>query len=415
MIGVHPDNKEIIVAVNSRDRRDIRVDGTSYGRNLPVDRDDNSKFDLTMMKKVHKIAGSPLDIVNERQNWEDVFLGWEQAGKGVVLVDQPREIGYVDASLTPKTTHDFLVTDKDGNFFAKMTQAIKSRLGTLDETAGGAKDAGGSGTASKGAVVVAERGSIGYNYESKVWTSKYSFEPEDIVGIFEDFLTFASGKPWRHDDLGIVNNYYGVQYTSIVEAISKINPSMVKVYKALSLEGNSVWSAELSNSDQSSTITVDMWKDQDIDGTLRAGDGFREGMLYCNMPGDTSTSSHLDEITIGEVTDVSTPGEIKFKGRVNNIPFNSGDRLFLANGTDTTRTITSVKDRNTLNVSANTGINVGDILVAQSIPNALHIAGDRLRDYYLKIKLTNSSTTKDELYAINAIYERSRLHNDRVN
>jgi len=100
---------------------------------------------------------------------------------------------------------------------------------------------------------------------------------------------------------------------------------------------------------------------------------------------------------------------------VNNIPFNSGDRLFLANGTDTTRTITSVKDRNTLNVSANTGINVGDILVAQSIPNALHIAGDRLRDYYLKIKLTNSSTTKDELYAINAIYERSRLHNDRVN
>jgi hypothetical protein len=415
MIGVHPDNKEIIVAVNSRDRRDIRVDGTSYGRNLPVDRDDNDKFDLTMMKKVHKIAGSPLDIVNERQNWEDVFLGWEQAGKGVVLVDQPREIGYVDASLTPKTTHDFLVTDKDGNFFAKMTQAIKSRLGTLDETAGGAKDSGGSGTASKGTVAVAERGSIGYNYESKVWTSKYSFEPEDIVGIFEDFLTFASGKPFRHDDLAVVNNYYGVQYTSIVEAISKINPSMVKVYKALSLEGNSIWSAELSNSDQSSTITLNMWKDQDIDGTLRAGEGFREGMLYCNMPGDTSTSSRLDEIAIGEVTDVSTPGEIKFKGRVNNIPFNSGDRLFLAAGADTGRTITSVKDRNTLNVSANTGINVGDILVAQSRADAQHIAGDRLRDYYLKIRLTNSSIQKDELYAINAIFERSRLHNDRVN
>jgi hypothetical protein len=415
LIGVHPDNKEIIVAVNSRARRDIRVDGIAYGRNLPVDGDDNTKFDLTMMQKVYKIAGSPLDIVNERQNWEDVFMDWGEAGKGVVLVDQPRELGYVDAGLSGKVTHDFLVTDKDSNFAAKMTQGIRSRLGTLDETAGGARDSGGSGQASKGTVAGAERGSIGYNYESKVWTSKYSFEPEDIVSIFEDFLTFSSGSPWRHDDLGTVNNYYGVQYTSVVEAISKMNPSMVKLYKALSLEGNSVWSAELSNSDQSSTITVDMWKDQNIDGTLRAGDGFREGMLYCNMPGDTSTSSHLDEITIGEVTDVTTPGEIKFKGRVNNIPFNSGDRLFLADGTDTTRTITSVKDRNTLNVSANTGINVGDILVAQSRADASHIAGDRLRDYYLKIKLTNSSTTKDELYAINAIYERSRLHNDRVN
>ncbi len=419
VVGVHRDNNEIVFAVNSRRRRDISVDGTTYGRALPVDEDDNTKFDLTMMKRVYKIAGSPLDIVNEKQNWEGVFLDWDEAGKGVVYVDQPRELGYVDAGLVDKVLHDFLVTDKDGNFFAKMTRAIQSSLGTLDEGAGGAKDAGGSGTASKGAVRELDEGSIGYNYKSNVWTSKYSFRPEDIVGIFEDFLTFSSGKPFRHDDVATVNNYYGVQYTSMVEAISKINPSMVKVYKALGLEGNSVWTAELSNKEQTSTITANMWKDQDIDGNLRAGDGFREGMLYCDMPGDTSSTSHLDEIAIGVVASSGVDAvnnRVTFTSRVDNLPFNIGDTLFdAADGATTSRTITGVHDRFTLNVSATGGLAAADNLIARNASDTGHVTGDPLRDYYLKIKLTNVSTVKNELYAVNAIFERSRLHNDRVN
>ncbi len=148
------------------------------------------------------------------------------------LQTSPAELGYVDAGLVDKVLHDFLVTDKDGNFYGKMVrQQGTARKGILDETTNGGQKA--QATASKGAVRELDEGSIGYNYKSNVWTSKYSFRPEDIVGIFEDFLTFSSGKPFRHDDVATVNNYYGVQYTSMVESISKINPSMVKVYKAL--------------------------------------------------------------------------------------------------------------------------------------------------------------------------------------
>ena len=419
VVGVHRDNKEIVFAINSRRRREIKVDNVVYGRALPVDEDDNNKFDLTMMKPVHKILGSPLDIVNERQNWENVFLNWEEAGKGVVYVDHPRELGYVDSEILDTSAHDFLVTDKDANFFAKMTRATKTKLGTLDESSGAAGRGDSSGSASKGTLRELDEGSIGYNYRSNVWTSKYSFRPEDIVGIFEDFLTFSSGKPFRHDDLSTVNNYYGVQYTSMIEAISKINPSMVKVYKALGLEGNSVWSVELSNSDQSSTITVDMWKDQDIDGNIRAGDGFREGMLYCDMPGDTSTTSKLDEIAVGVVATTGVDGannRVTFTSRVDNIPFNIGDTLFdAADGATTGNTITGVYDRFTLNVSGTGGLADADNLVARNASDSGHATGDPLRDYFLKIKLTNSSTIKNELYAVNAIFERSRLHNDRVN
>jgi len=108
--------------------------------------------------------------------------------------------------------------------------------------------------------------------------------------------------------------------------------------------------------------------------------------------------------------------KITFVGRVNNIPFNIGDKIFKSDGTDTTRTVSSVDSRNTLIVSSTTGISASDVLIARSAIDSGFITGDHLRDYYLKIRLTNTNTsTRNELYAINAIFERSRLHNDRVN
>jgi hypothetical protein len=41
------------------------------------------------------------------------------------------------------------------------------------------------------------------------------------------------------------------------------------------------------------------------------------------------------------------------------------------------------------------------------------IEGDSLRDYYLKGRFVNSTTSKHELYAINFIYTKSNLHNQQ--
>ena len=418
LMGTHPDNNELIVAINSRARRSIAVGGVTFGRKLTVDSDDNDKFDLTMMQKVYKIPGSQLDIVNDNQSWNSAILKWEQSGKGVVYVDQPRGIGFVDGELEPKSAHDFIVTNKQNDFFAKMSQSGNTKLGTLDESSGGSEKSGSS-TASKNTVAALQRGSIGYSIPQGVWITKYSFEPEDIVNVFEHFLTFVAGKPYLHDDIATVNNYYGVQYNSQLTVVSKLNPSMVKLYKALSLEGNSVWAASITNREQSTTITTEMWKDQDIDGNIRNGDGFREGMLYCDMPGDTSNTSHLDEIAVGVVASSGVDGannRVTFTSRVDNIPFNIGDTLFdAADGATTSNTIEGVHDRFTLKVSGVSGLADGDNLIARNAADTGHVTGDSMRDYFLKIALTNSSTTKDELYAVNAIFERSRLHNDKVN
>ena len=420
ILGIHPDQDELICSFQTFVRRSISSGGTTRGRTLPMAKSDNTKFDLSGLKLVYETAGSALDIVNESQTWNGHLLEWEEAGKGVIYTDSPTELGFIDSTVPlDKSAADLLVTNQRNDFFAKMTRTQgKQSLGTLDE--GGSSGRGGSSDVQiqKSATSSSIDNNIAYNYKQGVWTTKYDFVPEGIAPCFENMVTFKNGVPWLHSPSASIASFYGVSNSVIVEVISKINPSMVKVYKALSLEGNSVWTASLSNREQASSITANMWKDQDIDGNVRAGDGFREGMLYCDMPGDTSSTSHLDEIVLGKVASggVDVAGKITFVGRVNNIPFNRLDKIFKSDGTDTTRTVTSVDSRNTLNVSANTGISEGDVLIARPAVDSGFITGDHLRDYYLKIRLTNTDTsTRNELYAINAIFERSRLHNDRVN
>ena len=418
--GVHIDQNEIVFSINSKQRRTISAGGTTFGRGLPVDLDTDTSFDLNGLRKVYTIKGSPLDIINENQNWEVHVLDWDEAGKGVIFVDHPTEIGFVESELSTKGTQDLLVTNQRNDFYGKMVKQVGSDMrGVLNEGAGGGSKNNSASTLSKSSVSVADRTTIAYNFKQGVWTSKYSYRPEDMCPIFEDMVSFSAGKVFLHSPSATPLNYYGVAHNAVIEVIAKKNPSMVKLYKAISLEGNSVWTAELSNREQTSTITTNMWKDQDIDGQVRAGDGFREGMLYCDMPGDTSNTSKLDEIAVGVVATSGVDAannRVTFTSRVDNIPFNIGDTLFdAADGNTTGITIEGVHDRFTLKVSGVSGLADADNLIARNASDTGHVTGDPLRDYFLKIKLTNSSTTKNELYAVNAIFERSRLHNDRVN
>ena len=90
----------------------------------------NSKFVLEPMRKlVHHIPGSPLDIANESQEWGDGhLLNWEDAGKGVIFVDHPRELGFVDANIKHSDTNTFLVTTNRNEFYGKMLSRAGERV-----------------------------------------------------------------------------------------------------------------------------------------------------------------------------------------------------------------------------------------------------------------------------------------------
>jgi hypothetical protein len=72
-------------------------------------------------------------------------------------------------------------------------------------------------------------------------------------------------------------------------------------------------------------------------------------------------------------------------------------------------TVTSISADKQITASGSvTGVNNGDTIVV--IANGA-IEGDQMRDYYIKVRLTNSSTSEIELYAVNMVFAKSNLHN----
>jgi len=197
---------------------------------------------------------------------------------------------------------------------------------------------------------------------------------------------------WRHDST-IRNNFYDANYPSEVEMVSKISPSRVKVYNAVSYEGDSaLWDMNPVSTDLGQTSgTTSSWSE-------------KEGSYYAAMPRDTSDNSTSQKMYVGTLSYAFSGGNTVLTStiRLNRLNIPIGVGLHLENNALIT----------VLSVSGNT------MTVSGSVPQAdgqTHIIlndsnGDPIRGHYAKIKLTNSSNAKHELYCINTHITDSKSH-----
>jgi hypothetical protein len=204
------------------------------------------------------------------------------------------------------------------------------------------------------------------------------------------------------------STYYGSQDGSVVEVIAAFNPSMVKTYESISLEGTAAWDTIITNTDQSAVIA-----DTDYDQ--------RERNWYAYVPRDSSANTGTTTITalsgssevfaLGAVASVSG-SDIVFTSDISYITFPIGAALYKVSGStlvSITNTIASVSNKTTITcASAVAGVSAADEIVA--IANGA-IEGDQMRDYYAQIRLTNDSQAEVELYAVNAVFAKSNLAN----
>lgn len=392
--GFDPDNDEYLITVEPVHNRTITI--SSEIGSIPTDA--AGAFTVRGITYVN----SPVLWSMWGTDWDDFCMDWDDLGNGVVFLDsafQAQSI-LVDSVFAGSTsTINILATDATFSFTAKATLNLSTGVITLESTTC-------QGTSiSLGSTVEAAAGfTISYKHKRGVWGSKYSFQPTCYVNINNDLYSFfdnSSGTMWKHNSNNTRNNFYGVQYTSIIEVVSNVNPSMIKVFEALAVEGNGTWSATLTTSDQSTTI-----------GTTDFDE--REGHRYAMIFRDTlKSTSH--KIYLGKVSSVSTD-KIVFTSPINKIAFSQGDEIKTASGSTLTATgniISAVSERNTIQCNA-TVSNVStnnDIFVEKTA----RIEGDPMRDVFIKIRLSSSTTTAFEVHAISLSYDRSRLHNDRVN
>ena len=194
---------------------------------------------------------------------------------------------------------------------------------------------------------------------------------------------------------------------------------MIKVYEAVSLEGNSpAWSCTMNNSSQTSSIASTIWQD-------------KEGFYYAPIHQD-STMGAVSTTSTANITSVDGTSQffslgvvnsasgsvINFKNAINNIPFPVGSTTALYKLNVASSRLEplgyranskSGEKQITCNATAS-GLVQNDVVVLVATPS---IEGDPVRDYYLQLTFTNSVTTAHELYAINLIYSKSNLHNQQ--
>ena len=85
-----------------------------------------------------------------------------------------------------------------------------------------------------------------FSTNNKFWKTRYSFEPDCYGSIDNYFASFALSKNtsntdtlcWEHNKNQTKNKFYNKTYSSSLIVVSNENPSMEKVYNAISLESN---------------------------------------------------------------------------------------------------------------------------------------------------------------------------------
>ena len=257
---------------------------------------------------------------------------------------------------------------------------------------------------------------IAYDIRANYWSTRYSYTPEQIVSLSDSLFTIKGGIIYEHNPTVARNTFYGTAAPSIVEVVANFNPSMVKVYEAISLEGNSgAWSCTMNNASQTSSLASTIWQE-------------KEGFYYAPIhqdstqsPATTSTANITSVDGTSQffalgVVDSASGSVINFKNAINNMSFPVGSTTALYKVSGATlvplgyRADSRSGEKQITCNATTTGVVQNDTVVLVA---ASSIEGDALRDYYLQVTLTNNLTTAHELYAINLIYAKSNLHNQQ--
>lgn len=418
--GIDPENGELIVTTEGQDVNDITFGSNDIG-DIPVP-DTNARVASSsgMLRQTLPSDKNQITWDKDPLTWESTAIEadrlpqWDKVGTAVAIVDRLTERNSV---FVEKIKHKGLA-DEEVDI---VTSDYKYRgVGLFNPADGSFKFpstliAIGDTPATDASVAVTvaagtddDGKTLAFSTTKGFWLTFYSFNPEMYGHLGNRFFSFENGQIWRHNVNATNNNFYGTQYDSMVELVSKGDPSMVKVYNALSLEGDDNWAADITNSTQETDITAAMYET-------------KEGLKYSVIPKDngnsSSDSSGSNIVVLGRGESVSGDSNEKltFSSRVSNLPFGVGDTLRILNASSTTatnRTIVSVVDRKTLELNDDASGLVGSTIIAISDDI---INGDHIRDYYAKIKLTNVNTSDVELYAVNAVYTPSPMHNETTN
>jgi len=416
--GIDIDNNEYIVSSDTITKAEVVV---STNASPSVQYTYSAQLDSSGTKVLAPVTVNDVAVFSfntEERAFNSICDEFQDSLQAIVYMDDIADGGaiFIDSAETETVTRYGVATNSDFNFFAAITVNTDEQTFVFDNDYCTSDD---TGTITSDAVALAAF-TIAYGTNDKAWTTRYSFTPESIVSLNSDMYTFKSGKIYKHSEDADRNTYYGGAVAeSIVESVSNRAPSAIKSFESLSLEGDATWQVVATTTNQTATLAGTVY---DPDTAPSGVWTEKEGFYYASIHGDTtshgssitSVTSTSEIFVLGNVaSDVVGGNSITFDSPINTMSFPLGSTatVYKLNGSQLDSLSVyplSITAEKTLTLSGNVTVSDGDLLVV--VGNS-SIEGDQIRDYYIQLKLTKTTSSPIELFAINTVFADSKLHN----
>ena len=261
------------------------------------------------------------------------------------------------------------------------------------------------------------------------WNTTLSYIPEAGISLNNDYYTFKNGNLYEHSNQ-VRSNFYGVQDSTTVTPIFNDAPTSIKNFKTLSYEGTAGWTAAIETQKQvgtqgnpvpsdplyvpSITGTVSTWKEREgIYFNYIMGDGTswkkKESLFFNFIKGKATTLSNIDteEFSVQGLGNVltynSTSNIITINGEVND-SLQAGDIIYsLQPALRVIGTVQSVdRDSNSFRLltASPTPLPVAGNFMLFAKDSEVNTSG--IIGYYAETKMTTTSSSKEELFAVNS-------------
>jgi preprotein translocase subunit YajC len=233
---------------------------------------------------------------------------------------------------------------------------------------------------------------ITYSDNSGGWTSFWDYYPDWMIGLSNVFYSWKNGSLYQHNLSNTRCIFYGVQVPSIVKTIFNEDPFTTKMFKSVSLDSTSPWTATLiTDLDYGSIASTEYVE--------------KEGTWFGYARALNSTSNSLNLLSTQGVGSIST-----VSGATATFGFNIttrlgvGDRVYVNNafiGTIVSATATTI----TITGGVFTGLAGGYVRIEKnSIAESYG-----LRGYYMDIELEITSQNEVELFSISSSLFKSYM------
>lgn len=264
---------------------------------------------------------------------------------------------------------------------------------------------------------------VGYDVARGVWLSRYSFHGDVYATINNDMYSAkyveisGTASPFhKHNELSTYNTFYNTAAASEVQVISKMSPSRVKVFNALSYEGSDGdWevsgSSDITTSLGQTAGPITLWTE-------------KEGNYYASMPRHNGSSgsygTNKRDVYVGNFTNPSNDNQtfLVTNARIDRLPFlfDGSFTLFVeAFGTEKSISVASFSaGDNGFTVTLDSEVSgiTGNCFVRVTETQS-KTTEDVIRGNFSTIKMTlpsASAATLHELYCINTHITDSKVH-----